>query len=307
VVSEIVKRGLRAWRVAVSIAAWAWFASGGATAFASPLRVGTFDAARSLIYVSALGCNCVRVYEGAHFKQVDEISGLDGPTSIATDASGNLWVVNSLANDVLAFHQGSKKPFETLPAPNGNGIVVGDDGTVYVASYDPATLTVFAPGAITATNVYNLKFLVTAYAVTLDARGNVYMTGLTGPEESRVLELAPRTNEERLLPGFFAAATGVLIDAAGNRVVSDEDNGATYVLAPGRAIPTRVVGTPRAARPAYSAFNAGRTRLYVGDTLHAELDVFDYTTGALLQKIPEFGGYDYDSGIGVATSPRAAF
>lgn len=261
------------------------------------------NAVRDLIYLAPTGCNCVRVYD-THFTQVDEIPGLDGPRGIATDADGNLWVANNLANDVLAFHQGSKKPYLTLGAiPNAFAVVVGDDGTVYVAAYSPATVYVYASGTTKPERTIGLKFLQDASGLALDANGDLIVAGNVGVEQGRMLFVGARSHEQRLLPGILASPYGIVVDGSNDRVVSDFDNGATYVFAPGASEPSRVLGVPRAAQPTFSAFNSTRTLLFVGDALHAELDVFEYATGKLLEKVPEYQAYGY--GLGVATSPRA--
>jgi sugar lactone lactonase YvrE len=292
--------------LAVAIASSTMLAMGSARVDARATRYSPATRTASLTYVSASGCNCVRVYDDAQFKQIDEISGLDGPSAIATDTAGNLWVVNASANDVLAFHRGSKKPFVTLPAAGADAIVVGDDGTVYVESYLPPTITVFAPTTGSRAIVHKMRLLETASGITLDAEGDLLVTGTVG-QGGRVIAVDPKSFDERLLPGFFADPTAIVVDAANDRVVSDANDGTTYVLPPGESQPSRVLGAVRAARPVYSAFDANRTRLFVGDTLHAELDVFDYATGRLDRKVPEFGGYGALAAVGVATSPRAPF
>lgn len=263
------------------------------------------DSTRDLIYVAPTGCNCVRVYD-THFTQIDEIPGLDYPEGIATDAGGNLWVTNYLANDVVAFHQGLKKPYLTLSGtPSPLAVVVGDDGTVYVLSASQPTVFVYAPGKTTPDHTIGLKFFIYASGLALDADGDLILTGVVGVEQGRMLFVGARSHEQRLLPGILAAPNGIVIDGSNDRVVSDFDNGSTYVFAPGASEPTRAIGATRASEPTFSAFNSTRTLLFVSDALHAELDVYEYATGKLLKKVPEYGAYGY--GMGVATSPRAPF
>lgn len=78
------------------------------------------------LYVSSYKLNYVAIYcvKGKNQAPIGKITGgIDGPEGLAIDAKGNLYVTNTVGNDVAEYARGSTKPAFTyttdLHAPAG--------------------------------------------------------------------------------------------------------------------------------------------------------------------------------------------
>jgi len=152
----------------------------------APARVAAQSEIRgTLVYVADSANSLIDVFDVRGALQYTITSGLEKPAGLFVDASGNLWVANPGANNVLEFHRGAKAPSEILHDTNlPNDVALCSDGTAFVAdSLNGADVGVYPPG-----HTEPARRLVAqqsgqggnAYYVTCDKSGNVFATGIIG-------------------------------------------------------------------------------------------------------------------------------
>jgi hypothetical protein len=103
----------------------------------------SFDACPSsgtIEYISDYSNNVVNIYKGKFAGQAPcgQIAGLSHPQGMFVKGSSHeLFVANTGANNVLAFHRGATSPFKTFTDPgvqNPDDVTVARDGTVIAAN-----------------------------------------------------------------------------------------------------------------------------------------------------------------------------
>jgi hypothetical protein len=144
---------------------------------------------RAKIYASDGNANAIEIYSAINPGQpIGAItSGLHFPLSSFVDASGNLFVANEGADNVLVFAPGSTSPSKTLSGlTSPSAVAVGSDGTVYVAEFSQNAVVEVDPGARSPSRKLSI---VSPEGVALDANDNLYVsyntTGGTGDVHKR--------------------------------------------------------------------------------------------------------------------------
>ena len=172
-------------------AASALAAAAGAPAFAPKLPRRSWmsrdaSAAKALLYISDAGTFEVRVYAFPSLKLSGTLTGFERPQGECTDRAGNVWITNTVGQDVLEYAHGGTSAIALLADPTG--YPVG-------CAIDPAS------GDLAVTNIYDLSggggVLVYknargtprpysdptqhyCYFDGYDAHGNLYVSGSTG-------------------------------------------------------------------------------------------------------------------------------
>jgi hypothetical protein len=263
-------------------------------------------AGAELLYVSPSGCNCVTVYDRRTLHEVGQISLSSNTFGIATGPDGVLWVTT--VNDVEAYAPGTTTPSLRLHVPGlPIDVAVKNDGTVYVAAFNPALVFVYPKGATKPERTISAQDVLPGAieGLTFDHAGHLVLVGEIGIDEGRIVTFGPDDASPVVAPAILATPVGAVFDFFGNLLVGDFDDATTYVFTPGAGQPKRHVGAIRTTNPTFLAFDATRSTLYVGNALRAEVDVYDYLSGTQTATLPAQGGFG--SYIGVATSPRAPF
>src|SRR5690348_5697254 len=131
------------------------------------------------------------------------VQGVDIPMGLALDGSKNLYVADNetplilipkhQTDAVTVFAKGASSPFESyfLDVHNPTDVLVGSDGTVYVASFGDGYVTEFAPGSKTP----SLHFKPpsgSAFSLALDAHDNLYVACTIS---NAVYEFAPGSTQ----------------------------------------------------------------------------------------------------------------
>jgi hypothetical protein len=160
--------------------------------------------ASDLLYVSDAGTFDVDVYRFPSLTFTGRITGFDEPQGECSDAAGNVWIANSLSNDMVEFAHGGKSPIATLydsvgypvgcaiDPTNGNLAVTNLDdfsGAGSVLVYKNARGT---PRTYAAPNLYYYYF--DGY----DRKGDLYVSGAT-TAQSYGLVVLPRNKSSMSL------------------------------------------------------------------------------------------------------------
>ena len=108
---------------------------------ASGARASHPPSSRDLLYISDIGKNSVFVFSYPNGKLVQTLQGFSSPVRICSDSSGNVFVTNTDARDVLKYAHGGKTPVATYRDPNylpTDCAVDAGTGTLAVTNYGPS-------------------------------------------------------------------------------------------------------------------------------------------------------------------------
>jgi serine/threonine-protein kinase len=266
----------------------------------------TPDAARALLYAAVLNNNAVEIYrqKGQNQKPIGQIGGLNEPyTGLFVDGARNLYVCNYGNGTVAVYARGKTAPFETLTQAGTPGaVVVGSDGTVYVANRSngyngsilvyPAkqttpsgSLYTFTGGAYPISMALNSKKTILYIGFDLAAGGN-------GEVESVQLGSKKPTN----LGITVGTAGGIAIDNKKNLLLVDGLVPAVDVFPPGSTTPSQQITGFQGA--AGIALNHDNTELWVAEGLNNNIAGVTYPAGSIVDTITVGTGV-----FDVATSP----
>jgi hypothetical protein len=140
----------------------------------------------SLLYVSAN--SYVNVYLYPTRKLVGTITGLQEATGLCADKSGDIWIADSDAYEILEFAHGGTNPIKTLSDSYGpEGCAVDSQtGDLAVTNYAGAggkstrgAVSIYARGRGTPT-VYRVAAVYHPYFCGYDDRGNLFVDGVRG-------------------------------------------------------------------------------------------------------------------------------
>jgi len=255
-----------------------------------------------------------------------QLSGsLDGPEGMATDRSGNLYVVNTIDDNTLEYEAGATSPERTLADLKGYApgeVALGPDGTVYVTNIHgplpkncgtfcipkPGNIVAYAHASTKPTTVYKTFPATNAYypiGIGVDAQNDIFVTyettavsgGKGGVVEFVAGAMTPV--DTGIVLGY---AGGVGFDAAENLIVSDLLCPCIGVYPPGSKTPSREL--VKTGTPVTFAFGKSGRFIYVANGVNLDLEVYDYTSDRLVDRISGGGFTSSTSPTGIAVWPR---
>lgn len=245
------------------------------------------------------------------------VLGIYSPTGLALDSGKNLYVADNetplilipkhQTNAVNVFAKGASSPFEeyVTDVHNPTDVVVGADGTIYVASFGDGYVTEFQPPSKTP----SLHFQPpsgSAFSLALDANNNLYVACTIS---NAIYKFAPGSTQGTNLGLVLKGEPhGMVFDNAGDLLVADSvapnQGSSVDVFPPGSSTPSKTIGGT--FQPFMIALDAGNHHLYVADFGSGNHDgavyEFAYPSGRMLtayRKGAAQGAY------GVATNPAA--
>jgi sugar lactone lactonase YvrE len=276
---------------------------------------------RNVLYVSDILDTRVDIYplNASNPAPIGEIlSGVDTPTGMAVDASHDLYVANNTTNTITGiakgepnlmpvYSPGRKSPssfyFQDLHHPTD--VVVGGDGTVYVASFGDGYIVEYPTGSKTP----SLHFQPPSgspIALALDATNNLYAACTNS---NAVFKFAPGSTQGTNLGLVLGGEPhGMAFDARGDLLVAVSlapgSGSVVDVFRPGTTTPSKKIGGT--FQPFMIAFDKTLRNLYVADYGSGNHDggvfEFAYPSGKLLNKYAQGGA---TASYGVAVNPPA--
>jgi serine/threonine protein kinase, bacterial len=189
-------------------------------------------------------------------------AGLTGPSGLAANGAGDVYVADAGNSRLLELASGSSSPttMSFTGLGNPNGVAVDTTGDVYVTNAANNRVLKLAAGSSSTTEL-PFPGLTGPRGVATDSSGAVYVSG----GANKVLKLAAGSTNTTETP--FTGLNnpgGVAVDAAGDVFVADSGNSRVVKLAAGAAAPTVLPFTGLNNPSDVAADSAGQ--VYVTDT-----------------------------------------
>jgi hypothetical protein len=141
-------------------------------------------AAARLLYVSDLSTFDVYMYAYPSLALQGKLTGFDDPQGECTDATGDVWIANTNANDILEYAHGGKSPIATLDDPLGFPVGCAVDlhsGNLAVANlddYSGAGSVLVYDNAGGTPRAYGASGVSGYYFAGYDPNGDLYVSGM---------------------------------------------------------------------------------------------------------------------------------
>jgi len=153
-------------------------------------------------------------------------SGFNGPTGVALDAAGNIYIADPINNVVSKYPVGGGAPVSLGSGFNGPfGLTVDAAGNVYVADQGNNAIKKIPVGGGAIVTLGSGFSLPTGVAV--DAAGDVYVADYN---HNAVKEIPAGSNTPVAVGSGFSLPVGVTLDAAGNLYVADRGDSKVYMV-----------------------------------------------------------------------------
>jgi sugar lactone lactonase YvrE len=264
--------------------------------------------------VSDSSNNVVDIFDAAG-KQTAQLTGFNEPQGLAGDAKGNLYVANTLDNNIYIYKKFQGAPtilFDAAQYPAGVAVDAhGNLGVTNIttAASGPGSVTFYDAGGKQGSTLTAKAFLY-VYFGGFDASGNLYIDGLSASQQVVVGEVVGgasgksitvlTTGNKLQYPG------GVNVATSGNICIDDQGALAVYCYAPPKngslGKPVSTTHVPAAGDPVTFAFTTKETAFYTADAGQSSAKEFAFPAGgAPLKTIPVRNS----SPIGVALNPAA--
>lgn len=173
------------------------------------------------IYVANFNTGQVLVFEAdatgnvAPIARISDNDGfIDDLRDVEVDSDGNIYVASSVG--IVVFEpgaSGNSTPSRTITTVSANGLAVGHDGKIYVASSSDGTLNVFAANAVDgATPLAILDGNGNSVDVAVDDDGTMYLPISRNPHQIWVWEAGAQTGDA---PDRYVGSVGYMDEPEG--------------------------------------------------------------------------------------------
>lgn len=291
-------------------------ACGGAGAVGPPLTAaGAQPAVQSpaeklsgaLLYVSDTITNDVYVYSYPKAKLLQTLTYFSEPAGECVDASGNVFVTNTGASNVLEFKHGGRNPIATLDdsgffpigcavSPTSGDLAVTNFGSV---SSTPGNVMVYK-GATGQGKAYSNKRIAEAVMCAYDGAGNLFLDGLNSGSGFEFAELpAGGSRLKRVtLNQSIGNAGGVAWDGT-YVAVGDQSKNTVYEFSISGLKGTEAGSTQLGGATQVFQFWIDGSRVIGADAYGGDVGIWKYPQGGAALKI--IGGLN--APLGVTVSP----
>jgi sugar lactone lactonase YvrE len=188
---------------------------------------------------------------GAQTPEYTITDGVYDPLAVSTDGAGNLYVANSVQNEISIYTPGESKPSRTITVATGlvdpGGLAFDPLGNLYVANTYSSNIYVYAPGSTQLLRTIE-SGTVNPTALRFDGEGNLYAGSTAGSGPSGFISVyAPGESEPGLeiSKGINGATYSLAFDAGGNLYVASgcpQHGEPITVYAPGKRDVLRTIG-----------------------------------------------------------------
>jgi hypothetical protein len=215
------------------------------------------------------------------------VSGLSGPAGEAFDASGNLYIANSINNTVSKVTPAGVVSTFASGFNNPNGLVFDSSGNLYVSNALGNTVSMVTPGGVVSTFASGFS---SPYLMAFDASGNLYVAN---KGNGTISEVTSGGSVSTFASGF-TNPTGLAFDAAGNLYVSNYGGTTVSKVTPGGVVSTFASGF---TVPDGLAFDSAGN-LYVANAGGTTVSVV--TPGGVVSTFAS--GFNYPAGLAIDAS-----
>jgi len=253
-------------------------------------------AARSgaLLYITDNGTNTVVIYSYPALKVVGTLTGFDNVQGDCVDASGNVWIDNTQASQMLEYAHGGTSPIATLNDPGQYPVGCSVDPTsgdlavsnFYSTSGPPGSVSIYK-NATGAPATFTPPSFAVVYYLGYDKHGTLYLDGI----DSGSAFLFASFNGKKFKAMTLQQPIGGpgAVQAVGNTiVVGDQTNGnnAAYAFAIKGSTGKLVKTTPLTGANDIVQFNIYKNALVGGDLNFngSTADRFKYPAGGAPKK-----------------------
>jgi hypothetical protein len=264
-----------------------------ATARSSHARSWMSPAAKSqaLAYVTDPGTNTVVVYSYPKLKLVGTLAGFDNPQGDCVDASGNVWIVNTQASQLLEFAHGGTKPIATLSDPGQYPTGCSFDPTTgnlavsnfYTTSGPPGSVSIYT-GATGSPSTYSPPNFAVVYFLGYDKKGTLYLDGIDSGS-SFLFDSFDGKKFESIMLDRSIVGPGTVQGLGDRVVIGDQANGnnAAYAFKITGSKGTLVKTTPLTGTNDVVQFDIYKNALVGADynSNGSSVDRFKYPAGGL--------------------------
>jgi sugar lactone lactonase YvrE len=155
-------------------------------------------------------------------------NGLNKPTGLAVDPSGNVYVANSVGNTITEYTTGGA--VNTFPLATGAtayGLVFDSFGDAYVLESGLNSVVEYS-GGMTGTPSTIITGLNTPTGIAIDGSGNLYIANSGNNSIAKYASTGGSAIFSTTDPAGYSVSGGIAVDASGNIYTAD-DNGGSYV------------------------------------------------------------------------------
>ncbi|MBV9647291.1 MAG: hypothetical protein JO043_07505 [Candidatus Eremiobacteraeota bacterium] len=271
--------------------------------------------AKDLLYVASGGAQTVDVFSvsGSQITLVGQIMNFNDPQGMATDAQGNLYVVDDYipqegpaAGQLDVFPKGATSPSRIIPTYplTPFDVAVDKHGIIYISNIAPVGR--LSPGKVTVygkkSDVHPIRVLrdpasSQGWGITLDsATSDVYVSYALG-STGRIVRFSGGRGKPVDLGVAFGNPWGLKNDGSGNLLASDGSSGNIDIFPEAGGSLVGTIAVPGA--PLLSTFNTTHSLLYVSNFNNHDVEVFSYPSKAMVGSITrsEWGPTSWPTGV----------
>ena len=221
-------------------------------------------------------------------------SGYNGPTGVAADINGNIYIADPLNNAVRKFPAGGGAPVAVGSGFSGPfGVAVDAAGNVYVADQNNNQIKEVPVGGGAPVILASSFPFDQPSGVAVDALGNVYVADYSADQVEKI----PVGGGSVIIIGTgYNLPVGVALDAAGNLYVADKGDNAVYMLPAGGG-PQVTLGSGFSGPYGVAVDRGGN--VFVADNFNSAVKEIPLTGGAYGSPISIGSGFGNPEGLAV--------